>query len=318
MDPRWQLSYGHFFEAVTSLTFMWLVAVGLYFWISAGTFPFPAPPAEFIPLILAVVFVFIIVCPFNIFYKQGRYWFLNTLKRIAMAPFKTVKFKDFFMADQLTSLVLVLVQFQFLMCFYANDVWMPPDQAVCFSKQPRISPYLSVLPAFWRFMQCFRRYRDSRDRVHLMNAGKYSCTFFVVTFSGLDSAYGTKSWNNWRTVWAVAASINALYAFCWDIFMDWSILYLKGWKLSIRKKRTYPYPAFYVWAALSNFVLRFTWSLTKSNLLQLLSILQWELVVVIAAAEILRRGQWNLFRMENEHLNNCGKFRAVQELELPV
>lgn len=69
---------------------------------------------------------------------------------------------------------------------------------------------------------------------------------------------------------------------------------------------------------MSNLVFRFTWSLTKSNLLQLSSIIKLPLVELIAAVEIIRRGQWNLFRLENEHLNNCGKFRAVKELQLPM
>ncbi len=116
--------------------------------------------------------------------------------------------------------------------------------------------------------------------------------------------------------------------------MDWSILYYKNGKITVRQKRVYPtkivcscvlrylspysFVQLYIWAAVSNLVLRFTWSLTKSNLLQLVSMVQWEFVVLIGACEILRRAQWNLFRMENEHLNNCGKFRAVEELELPV
>ena len=33
--------------------------------------------------------------------------------------------------------------------------------------------------------------------------------------------------------------------------------------------------------------------------------------------QVLRRAQWNLYRIENEHLSNCGKFRAVDEVPLP-
>jgi hypothetical protein len=33
--------------------------------------------------------------------------------------------------------------------------------------------------------------------------------------------------------------------------------------------------------------------------------------------EVIRRGQWNVFRLENEHLNNCGAFRAVIDVPLP-
>lgn len=29
-----------------------------------------------------------------------------------------------------------------------------------------------------------------------------------------------------------------------------------------------------------------------------------------------RRFVWNFFRLENEHLNNCGKFRAVRDISI--
>lgn len=31
---------------------------------------------------------------------------------------------------------------------------------------------------------------------------------------------------------------------------------------------------------------------------------------------MLRRFVWNFFRLENEHLNNCGKFRAVRDISV--
>lgn len=30
----------------------------------------------------------------------------------------------------------------------------------------------------------------------------------------------------------------------------------------------------------------------------------------------LRRFIWNFFRLENEHLNNCGQFRAVRDISI--
>lgn len=45
--------------------------------------------------------------------------------RILFAPFFYVGFADFWLADQLTSLVPALLDFQYLVCFYlTNDKWM--------------------------------------------------------------------------------------------------------------------------------------------------------------------------------------------------
>jgi hypothetical protein len=38
---------------------------------------------------------------------------------------------------------------------------------------------------------------------------------------------------------------------------------------------------------------------------------------ILALGEMLRRIQWNIFRLENEHANNCGQFRAIKEIPLP-
>ena len=47
-----------------------------------------------------------------------------------------------------------------------------------------VRPLVAILPAWWRFAQCVRRYIGTREAFpHLVNAGKYSTSFFVVAFS---------------------------------------------------------------------------------------------------------------------------------------
>lgn len=36
---------------------------------------------------------------------------------------------------------------------------------------------------------------------------------------------------------------------------------------------------------------------------------QNKMLLVFGCIEVLRRNIWNVFRMENEQVNNCGKFR---------
>jgi hypothetical protein len=37
---------------------------------------------------------------------------------------------------------------------------------------------------------------------------------------------------------------------------------------------------------------------------------------IFGLIEIFRRFIWNYFRLENEHLNNCGEFRAVRDISI--
>lgn len=49
-----------------------------------------------------------------------------------------------------------------------------------------IRPIVNCIPAWIRFAQCLRRYRDTKEAFpHLVNAGKYSTTFFVVALNTL-------------------------------------------------------------------------------------------------------------------------------------
>lgn len=47
----------------------------------------------------------------------------GTLGRIVSAPFHKVMFRDFFIGDQLTSLILVVIDIFNMFCFYTLDAW---------------------------------------------------------------------------------------------------------------------------------------------------------------------------------------------------
>ena len=40
------------------------------------------------------------------------------------------------------------------------------------------------------------------------------------------------------------------------------------------------------------------------------------IATIFAVLEVFRRFVWNFFRLENEHLNNCGEFRAVRDISI--
>lgn len=129
-----------------------------------------------------------------------------------MAPFFDVTFADFWIADQMNSLAAVLLDVEFFVCYLVYGIYSSESSGTyicmvvthssivmilfiaiqCNSVIYGVRPLLAVMPAWWRFAQCLRRYRDTRKvHPHLVNAGKYSTSFFVVFFSSL--AAGIKS-----------------------------------------------------------------------------------------------------------------------------
>jgi hypothetical protein len=86
-------------------------------------------------------------------------------------------------------LLLFIIQFKYI--FLKNHRISATKQ--CLGNDYIIRPIVNCLPAWFRFAQCLRRYRDSKEAFpHLVNAGKYSTTFLVVIFATLKNYYASK------------------------------------------------------------------------------------------------------------------------------
>ncbi|KAL9612717.1 MAG: hypothetical protein Q9167_002708 [Letrouitia subvulpina] len=96
---------------------------------------------------------------------------------------------------------------------------------------------------------------------------------------------------------------------------------LFGMALSIyRIDRTFQLKALFITVATINSIycypiLRFNWIFYAifSNELQHSALLSF----MVALSEVCRRGMWTLFRVENEHCTNVGRFRASRDFPLP-
>lgn len=77
----------------------------------------------------------------------------------------------------------------------------------------------------------------------------------------------------------------------------------------------FSFQAFYYFAIVEDLFLRYVWllgfGLTESKLIS-----NDSLISILAPLEVFRRFVWNFFRLENEHLNNCGQFRAVRDISI--
>ncbi|XP_035683142.1 xenotropic and polytropic retrovirus receptor 1-like isoform X1 [Branchiostoma floridae] len=318
IDPRHHLSHSEILEVASFLGVLWSMSVLGYIYSDVLKIP------SFVhPLILVGFMLLFLLNPLKIFYHRARFWFLRILFRIFTAPFHPVNFADFWLADQLNSLVAVLLDFEYMICYFIYEVeWHDdPNPKICTSWKYGIRSVMACLPAWFRFAQCLRRYRDTKHAFpHLVNAGKYSTSFFVIAFATLSRVHGevtgeTHS-HTFYYLWICAAIISTCYTFSWDIKMDWGLLdRAAGENTLLREEIVYPKKLYYYLSAVQNFFLRFAWVMSIS--LGELGILHGELVgSLLAPLEVYRRFVWNFFRLENEHLNNCGEFRAVRDISV--
>ncbi|PNF32048.1 hypothetical protein B7P43_G05733 [Cryptotermes secundus] len=184
-----------------------------------------------------------------------------------------------------------------------------------------IRPIVNCLPAWFRFAQCLRRYRDTKEAFpHLVNAGKYSSTFLVVLFGTLrslhDDEYEDALDNPYLYLWVFASVVSSCYAYTWDIKMDWGLFDKSaGENKFLREETVYSSTSFYYFAIVEDLVLRFAWA--YSYILTEADYISGDLMTsIISPLEVFRRFVWNFFRLENEHINNCGKFRAVRDISV--
>lgn len=268
---------------------------------------------ELLPLFVVAIVMAIAVCPFNIFYRSSRFFFLAVMFRCIAAPLYKVSLPDFFLADQLTSQVQALRSLEFYVCYYGwGDFRLRRN--TCRSSDVYNTFYfiVAVIPYWSRFLQCVRRLIEEKDISQGFNAIKYLLAIVAVC---LRTAYSLNRGNGWRLAAWVFSALATFYGTYWDIVHDWGLLHnpCKTW---LREKLLVPNKSVYYVAMVVNVVLRLAWLQTVLDFNS--SFLHREtMIALLAILEIIRRGIWNFFRLENEHLNNVGKFRAFKTVPLP-
>ena len=120
-----------------------------------------------------------------------------------------------------------------------------------------------------------------------------------------------QEYNPFFYLWIIAQVISSSYAYAWDLKKDWGFLDQNpGDNPLLREEMVYNSKIYYYFAILEDFVLRFRWSVgialkETGNISG--SFGEW-LSTLFSILEVIRRFIWNFFRLENEHLNNCGEF----------
>src|SRR5262249_46157995 len=147
---------------------------------------------------------------------------------------------------------------------------------------------------------------------HLANLAKYGCNaMYYMTLSLYRIEMNEKN----KAFFICFAAVNAIYCSFWDVFMDCSLGNLWAKHPFLREELAYKKVWVYYVGMLADVTLRQQWIFyaifTEDA--------QHSAVVsfLVSLAEVVRRGLWSLFRVENEHCNNVGKFRASRDIPLP-
>ncbi|XP_021910337.1 phosphate transporter PHO1 homolog 3-like [Carica papaya] len=269
---------------------------------------------ELLPLMLVVLVTVTLFCPFNILYRSSRFFLLTCLFHCIAAPLYKVTLPDFFLADQLTSQVQAFRSLEFYVCYYGwGDYRLRENNCRSNDVFNTFHFIVAVIPYWSRLLQCLRRLFEERDPVQGYNGLKYFLTIVAVC---LRTAYSLNKGFGWRIIAWIFSAIAAIFCTYWDLVHDWGLLQRRSKNFMLRDKLLISHKTVYYAAMVLNVLLRFAWLQTVLNF-QVSFLHRETLVAIVASLEIIRRGMWNFFRLENEHLNNVGKYRAFKSVPLP-
>ncbi|KAI3954393.1 hypothetical protein MKW92_041197 [Papaver armeniacum] len=255
-------------------------------------------------------FVFLVtVCPFNIVYRSSRYFLLVCFFHCICAPFYKVLLPDFFLADQLTSQVQAIRSIEYYICYYGGRGFKSRDSSCKKTGVFKVFNFIiASIPYSFRLFQCLRRLFEEKDRMQGYNALKYFSTIVAVA---IRAAYKLNDTTAWIVLALLSSIISAVVSTYWDIVIDWGLFQSNSRNRFLRDKLLVPQQNVYFGAIVLNILLRFAW--LQSIFDFKLPFLHMEaMVTIFACLEIIRRGMWNFFRLENE-----GKYRAFKSVPLP-
>ncbi|MCD7447326.1 hypothetical protein HAX54_027190 [Datura stramonium] len=270
---------------------------------------------ELIPLALVIVLLLIIFCPLNIIYRSGRFFLIRCAWHCLCAPLYKVTLPDFFLADQLTSQVQAIRSLQFYVCYYVWGNFRTRSNKCQESSVYQILYIVVAIIPFWsRFIQCLRRLFEERDSMQGLNSLKYFSTIVALVMRTL---YDQKRGTFWKVMAASTSGITTVANTYWDLVIDWGLLQRNSTNRWLRDKLLVPHKIVYFVAIVLDIILRLVWMQLVLDIQELPFLHKKAFVAVVACLEIIRRGIWNFFRLENEHLNNVGKYRAFKSVPLP-
>eukprot|EP01136_Pigoraptor_vietnamica_P022987 Opistho-1_new@74637 len=217
---------------------------------------------------------------------------------------------------------IMFIDMEFLLCqtlVIATNASDDPFR--CKSWPTGVRAILTAMPAWVRFLQCLRRFYDTRNAFpHLANAAKYSTTFFVVLFSTLDDIHqptpGANAWTVYRKLWVFASAVATCFTYWWDIKMDWGLWQKTGPRF-LRRELLFPRIFYYI-CMVGDLLMRMLWTLTISPQILGISLPSDILRTCLAFAELFRRFVWNILRVEHEYVADAGQVRAEFDMPNPL
>ncbi|XP_058746493.1 phosphate transporter PHO1-like [Vicia villosa] len=306
-SPRTSLKYRDAFFTCTTLMTIVFGAMVIQLLLSASEFS--SSHIDVFSGILFVVFIALLFFPFDIFYRPTRYFFIRVICKIVCSPFFKVMLIDMFMVDQLTSQIPLLRHLETTSYNFFIKVFKIHHHDTRHSRTlyMEITSFILFFPYYWGALQCIRQWFDDGDVNNLANMGKYVSAIVAM---GARITYNIQNNHICFAIVLITSFVTTSYHIYWDTVKDWNLLNPHSRNPWLRDHLVLKNKKIYFVSMAINIILRMTWVLTiiplqagaakmrvgptKVGLIDFL----------LASLEIIRRGHWNFYRIENEYIRN--------------
>ncbi|KAH9243155.1 hypothetical protein K456DRAFT_1716772 [Colletotrichum gloeosporioides 23] len=333
MEPAHHLST---YRLATVLSTVFFLSIST-FWIFTRRTPSLVIEYDWLPMTYFVALAAIFFVPIRSFSHGGRSRFLATLKRVSIggiAQAQDGKFGDILLADVLTSYSKILGDLYVVLCMFftpSGSSTARPDRN-CGGTV--MVPLIMAVPFAIRFRQCIIEYlrvkrAPYKESVgwggqHLANATKYATAFPVIIFGAMQRSLpaGTSA-PGLNRAWLVAALVNSLYSWYWDVAKDWDLTLFSSARernnpehaFGLRRRLVFQQPVIYYCVIGMDLMLRCTWSIKLSATLDKFTDFESS-IFLLQSLEVFRRWVWIFFRVETEWLRNNTSGLGVDDILL--
>ncbi|CRG93654.1 G-protein associated signal transduction protein, putative [Plasmodium gallinaceum] len=270
-------------------------------------------------LIYHVVILFVLlfcttIFPFNLYKSRKKNFIFSSLLRVHLSGLflvKNVNLLDNIIGDILTSLSKTFSDVQYSICFVLNNM-NTNIPAKCPVMESYINPIFIGLPFYLRLCQCLIRYKNEREKIHIYNMLKYLSGIIIVICTSFNWSYFGFDIYTSKLILVCSYVIGSTYMYIWDLYCDWGLL--KEYNTLLRKNNNIMYPPHYYYiGGFINLIFRLTWAITimPISLFENKEINSFLITFFLMFIEVLRRSIWICFRLENEHVTNASKYRAI-------
>jgi hypothetical protein len=201
------------------------------------------------PALAVIVPTFLFVCPWDDLTKtcfgvgrngfKQRWGLIQETGAVLISPFSKVTFLRSFIADIFCSMPRIFTDVQYTVCIYATGSFADSANEAEELAQNRQHSYnlcgagyppyyalqvaLAFFPYYLRLCQSLRAFVDTGEMKHVGNALKYSMSLAVTGLATLLSSMDASDplRVNVEIAWVAVGVTTTLYAFYWDVVMDW-------------------------------------------------------------------------------------------------